>query len=85
MDSAKEVLGNMKSLESIAAFDRAETYIVKDPVHKQLYRVKIINIKSFDEAEVMCIDFGKTFCVKKKDLVILESISKPLAWFPEQV
>ncbi|XP_058793705.1 uncharacterized protein LOC131665667 [Phymastichus coffea] len=81
---AKELLNTVNDLKSIDTFDRAVTYIVKHPVCQQIYRVKIINIKNYDEAEVMCIDFGQTFCVKKKDLIILEDISKPLAWYPEQ-
>ena len=68
----------------ITEFDLHKLYIIKD-TDLCWYRVRVLEIKSVNEALVFFVDVGNTITAKLEDLILLEELSKPLAKFPEQV
>lgn len=83
---SKEFLNNKYyKLHHVSVIDAEKMYVIKNLEDKNWYRVKIVKIWDENTAEIEFIDFGKSGIVKRKNLVLLENLSKFLINYPAQV
>ncbi|XP_008214717.1 tudor domain-containing protein 7-like [Nasonia vitripennis] len=68
----------------VSKFDLTKLYVTKSPRDNNWYRVKVIEIKNEFEALVKFVDIGDTLLVRRRNLILLENLSKLLALYPEQ-
>ncbi|OXU29932.1 hypothetical protein TSAR_011135 [Trichomalopsis sarcophagae] len=68
----------------ISEFDLTKLYVTKSHRDNNWYRVKVIEIKNEFEALVKFVDVGDTSLVRRRNLILLENLSKLLALYPEQ-
>ena len=85
-DLTEYYLNNKKYVHKQAfEVDLSKLYVTLDTEDNKLYRVKIINSENKNNVQVKYIDVGNTKIIKEQDLILLESLSKLLAKYPEQV
>lgn len=71
-------------LSTVFSCNVKKVYVTKSPVDNYWYRVKIVKFENQFEVLVNIIDFGGTLVVKKRNMILLEDLSKVLANFPDQ-